>query len=155
MQVDRTDDEASALRKLLAYTVEYDRYPLSPRIQTLRRILAKFEPRAPSPPPARPPTLEERDPRRRPALDRGGLGDRPRLEQPSNQLGAPAEAPLLSRSYILAGEFGLDLLKHPRQRHREGDEGSVQIGGGHSGFLCSGLSGHCQRRLASGVDNAA
>jgi hypothetical protein len=33
---------------LLANTIEYDRYPLSPRLQTLRRILAKFEPLAPA-----------------------------------------------------------------------------------------------------------
>ena len=51
-----------------------------------------------------------------PALDRGGLGDQPRPEQPSNQLAAPAEAPLLGRSYFLVREFGLDLLQHPRQR---------------------------------------
>jgi len=43
-----------------------DRYPLSPRIQTLRGIIAKFGPSAPAPPPARPPTPEERDPSRRP-----------------------------------------------------------------------------------------
>jgi hypothetical protein len=33
-----------ARRKLLADAIEYDRYPLSPRVQTLRRILAKFGP---------------------------------------------------------------------------------------------------------------
>ena len=44
-----------------------DRYPLSPRIQTLRGILAKFSPIAPAPtPPAGRPTPEERDPSRRP-----------------------------------------------------------------------------------------
>ena len=60
MQLDLTD-ESSALRRLLIDTIEYDRYPLSPRIQTLLRILAKFEPLAPPPPPpVRPPTPDVR-----------------------------------------------------------------------------------------------
>ena len=47
--------------------IENDRYPLSPRIQILRGILIKFGPMAPAPPPpARPPTAEERDPDRGP-----------------------------------------------------------------------------------------
>ena len=62
---DLTDEEASALRNLLTQTIENDRYPLPPRIQTLRGILAKFGPSAPAPPP-RPPTPAERDPNRRP-----------------------------------------------------------------------------------------
>jgi hypothetical protein len=41
MQLDLTD-EAAALLRLLNRAIEYDRYPLSPRIQTLRGILAKF-----------------------------------------------------------------------------------------------------------------
>jgi hypothetical protein len=61
MQLDLTDEEASALRTLLADTIEYDRYPLSPRVQMLRGILAKFAPMAPPPsPPARPPTPASR-----------------------------------------------------------------------------------------------
>jgi hypothetical protein len=44
MQFDLTDEEASALRKLLADAIEYDRYPVSLRIRALRRILAKFGP---------------------------------------------------------------------------------------------------------------
>jgi|SRR6516162_732239 hypothetical protein len=56
IQFDLTEEEASALRKLLADAIDYDRYPLSLRIQALRRILVKFEPLAPPPPPARPPT---------------------------------------------------------------------------------------------------
>jgi len=60
MQLDLTDEEASALRKLLADAIEYDRYPLSPRVQALRRILAKLEPIAPPPPPARAPTQDAR-----------------------------------------------------------------------------------------------
>jgi hypothetical protein len=51
---------------LLADAIENDRYPLSPRIQTFRRILARFGSMAPPPAPARPPTPEERDPSQRP-----------------------------------------------------------------------------------------
>jgi hypothetical protein len=65
-RLDLTDEESFALRNLLTQTIENDRYPLSPRIQTLRGILAKFGPIASAPPPARPPALEERDPSRRP-----------------------------------------------------------------------------------------
>ena len=42
MHLALTDEEASALRNLLNKTIENNRYPLSPRIQTLRGILAKF-----------------------------------------------------------------------------------------------------------------
>jgi len=67
MHFDLSDEETFALLHLLTETIENDRYPLSPRIQTLRSILAKFGPMAPAPPPpARPPTPEERDPSRRP-----------------------------------------------------------------------------------------
>ena len=67
MHLDLSDEETLALLNLLTQTIDNDRYPLSPRIQTLRGILAKFGPMAPAPPPpARPPTLEERDPSRRP-----------------------------------------------------------------------------------------
>ena len=67
MRLDLSDEETSALLNLLTATIENDRYPLSPRIQTLRGILAKFGPLAPAPPPpARPPTPEERDPSKRP-----------------------------------------------------------------------------------------
>jgi hypothetical protein len=71
MHLDLTEEETSALLNLLTETIENDRYPLSPRIQTLRRILAKFGPMAPAPPPpARPSTPEERDPRRAPRQGR-------------------------------------------------------------------------------------
>jgi hypothetical protein len=67
MHFDLTDEETFALLNLLTKTVENDRYPLSPRIQILRGILAKFSPSAPAPPPpAKLPTPEERDPSRRP-----------------------------------------------------------------------------------------
>jgi hypothetical protein len=64
MQLELTDEETRALLNLI---LEADKFPLSPRIQMLRAILAKFGPMAPAPPPpARPPTPEERDPRRAP-----------------------------------------------------------------------------------------
>jgi len=46
IQFDLTDEEVSALRKLLTDAIEYDRFPLSLRIQALRCILAKFGPLA-------------------------------------------------------------------------------------------------------------
>jgi hypothetical protein len=67
MHFDLNEEETSALLNLVTKTIENDRYPLSPRIQTLRGILTKFGPMAPAPPPpAKPPTAEERDPNRRP-----------------------------------------------------------------------------------------
>jgi hypothetical protein len=52
--LDLSDDEAGALAQELHAIVENDRYPLSPRIRTLRAILAKLRPepaREPLPPP--------------------------------------------------------------------------------------------------------
>jgi hypothetical protein len=51
--LDLTDDEAAALTVELHDIVENDRYPFSPRINTLRAILAKLRPepvRKPLPP---------------------------------------------------------------------------------------------------------
>ena len=49
-----SDDEKTALVALLKRTIDDDRYPLSPRIRTLKGILAKLQPseptRAPPPP---------------------------------------------------------------------------------------------------------
>jgi hypothetical protein len=45
---DITDEQTSALRKLLADAIENDRYPLFPRIRTLRGIVAKFGPMVPA-----------------------------------------------------------------------------------------------------------
>jgi hypothetical protein len=71
MQLDLTEEETFALLNLLIDAIEADRYPLSPRVQMLRAILAKFGPLGPAPPPpARPPTPEERDPRRAPRQGR-------------------------------------------------------------------------------------
>jgi hypothetical protein len=53
MQLDLTDAEAAALVSLLNRAIQADRYPLSPRIRTLRGILTKFGPMGPKPlPPA-------------------------------------------------------------------------------------------------------
>jgi hypothetical protein len=66
MLLDLTDEETLALLNLLVETIEADKFPLSPRVQILRAILAKFGPMGPPPPPpARPPTPEERDPGRK------------------------------------------------------------------------------------------
>jgi hypothetical protein len=53
MQLDLTDEEIAALTRLLTNTIDTDRYPLSPRIQLLKGILAKIRPepaREPLPP---------------------------------------------------------------------------------------------------------
>jgi hypothetical protein len=42
MNLDLTDDETAALERLLSDAIDRDRYPLSPRIKTLRGILAKI-----------------------------------------------------------------------------------------------------------------
>jgi hypothetical protein len=44
MNLDLTDEETAALTRELHNIVENDRYPLSPRIRTLRAILAKLRP---------------------------------------------------------------------------------------------------------------
>jgi len=52
--LDLTQEETDALASLLRRTIDDDRYPLSPRIQTLKAILAKVRPepaREPLPPP--------------------------------------------------------------------------------------------------------
>jgi hypothetical protein len=54
MWIELSDDEVVALIRELADIVENDRYPLSPRIRTLKAILAKLRPEAvrePLPPP--------------------------------------------------------------------------------------------------------
>jgi hypothetical protein len=44
MTLDLSDDETAALTRLLTNTIDADRYPLSPRIQTLKAILGKIRP---------------------------------------------------------------------------------------------------------------
>lgn len=54
MMLDLTEEETDALARLLSRTIDDDRYPLSPRIQTLKALLAKVRPepvRQPLPPP--------------------------------------------------------------------------------------------------------
>jgi hypothetical protein len=53
MPLDLTEEETAALATLLRRTIDDDRYPLSPRIQTLKAILAKIrhEPVRPPLPP--------------------------------------------------------------------------------------------------------
>jgi hypothetical protein len=54
MMLDLTDEETAALAGLLSRTIDNDRYPLSPRVQTLKAILGKIRPkpaREPLPPP--------------------------------------------------------------------------------------------------------
>jgi hypothetical protein len=52
MTLDLTEEETDALASLLRRTIDDDRYPLAPRIQTLNAILAKIRPE-----PAREPLL--------------------------------------------------------------------------------------------------
>jgi hypothetical protein len=44
MMLDLTEEETDALARLLRRTIGDDRYPLSPRVQTLKAILAKIRP---------------------------------------------------------------------------------------------------------------
>jgi hypothetical protein len=59
MRIDLTREEAVALLSLLNRAIENDRYPLSPRIRTLRGIRAKLPGAPPEAPPAKPATPEE------------------------------------------------------------------------------------------------
>jgi hypothetical protein len=49
-----SDEQTEALIRELSQIIEYDRYPLSPRIRTLREILGKLRPE-PTRPAASPP----------------------------------------------------------------------------------------------------
>jgi hypothetical protein len=82
-----TDNERAELIRVLRQIVEYDRFPLSPRVKALRSILEKLEPPAPKPeplPPMRPPgepTLAQqrkRRSRRKSGPRHGGHGSRPK-----------------------------------------------------------------------------
>lgn len=50
MQLDLDDEQTRALFNLLTEMIEADRYRLSPRVQVLRQILAKFGPMGPATP---------------------------------------------------------------------------------------------------------
>jgi hypothetical protein len=57
MTLNLTDDEARALTKHLRQTLDDHRYPLAPRLDPLKAILAKLEPPKPKyepPPPLKP-----------------------------------------------------------------------------------------------------
>jgi hypothetical protein len=57
MHLDLTDEEAAALTKHLRQALDYHRYPLAPRLDPLKAILAKLDPPKPKPeplPPLRP-----------------------------------------------------------------------------------------------------
>jgi hypothetical protein len=54
MTLDLTDEEAAALTKHLREAIEYARYPLAPRLDPLKSILAKLDPPAPRPEPLPP-----------------------------------------------------------------------------------------------------
>jgi hypothetical protein len=47
MTLDLTDEEAAALTKHLRQVFDYARYPLAPRLDPLKSVLAKIEPPAP------------------------------------------------------------------------------------------------------------
>ena len=54
MMLDLNDEETTALARLLSDAIDADRFPLSPRVQRLKGILAKILPepaREPLPPP--------------------------------------------------------------------------------------------------------
>jgi hypothetical protein len=54
--LDLTDDERAALVRLIRRALDDDRYPLSPRLDPLKSILAKLDEPA-APPPDLPPPL--------------------------------------------------------------------------------------------------
>ena len=69
MTLDLTDEETAALTRLLSTTIDADRFPLSPRVQVLRGILAKLRP---EPERAPPPPLKRYEPPRASAARRHG-----------------------------------------------------------------------------------
>ena len=60
MTLDLTDDETRALVRLLRRAIDEARYPLSPRLDPLKTILAKLDPPAPQPEPL-PPLKPDRE----------------------------------------------------------------------------------------------
>jgi len=61
MQLDLTDEETEALARLVRDAIDGDRFPLSPRVQTWKGILAKIRPEPVRPP--LPPTKYYEPPR--------------------------------------------------------------------------------------------
>jgi hypothetical protein len=67
MNLELSDEESAALERELRHIIDDDRYPLSPRIMTLKAILAKMRPmpeRQPLPPLYEPPKAVMRKRRR-------------------------------------------------------------------------------------------
>jgi hypothetical protein len=54
MNLDLTDEEATALIRHLREALYYARYPFAPRLDPLKAILAKLDPPAPKPEPLPP-----------------------------------------------------------------------------------------------------
>ena len=54
MTLDLTDEESTALAKHLRHALDYDPYPLAPRLDPLKAILAKLDPPKPQPEPLPP-----------------------------------------------------------------------------------------------------
>jgi hypothetical protein len=50
MALDLSDDEKLALAALLTHTIVHDRYPRSPRVRTLKDVLAKLDAKPPAQP---------------------------------------------------------------------------------------------------------
>jgi hypothetical protein len=54
MTIELTDEEAAALARYLRQKVDDEHFPLAPRLDPLKAILAKLEPPAPRPEPLPP-----------------------------------------------------------------------------------------------------
>ena len=79
MKPDLTDEETDALARLLRDTIDADRYPLSPRVQMWKGILAKMRPMPPQaslPPKGLEPKPEPRPPRKHYEPPRAGRNRR-------------------------------------------------------------------------------
>jgi hypothetical protein len=71
MILDLSDEETTALLRLLSTTIDDDRYPLSPRVMMLKGILRKIRP---EPVRERVPPLKHYEPPRASAARRRGRG---------------------------------------------------------------------------------
>jgi len=93
MQLDLTDEEIAALARLLTNTIDADRYPLSPRIQTLKGLLAKIRPEPPRGPlPTRATARDYGKTTARWALTLDGRQQHYERQQPDHYLQGPIRA---------------------------------------------------------------
>jgi len=127
MEIELSDEEAAALLALLNRAIDDDRYPLSPRIRTLRGIRAKFPAAPPEPPPARPPNglsgyenfpvsaLERSDGEAEPSK-RGAL-----VSTLLGEAASPDKFPALFRRDALPGDLAVFLAftDAPRRRNKD------------------------------------